>query len=98
MEVAMTVRAEVRKAMGKESEEKPPIEPDEHQQPPHSKDDADYKMGTRSEYCGICEYYQVKKKDGCKLVQGYIKYDHWCRFFEEDKKTAPFKDAPKEAG
>ena len=88
----MTVRSAIRKAMNLEDDQKGPIEVDVHREPPHTKDDADYKMGTRNEYCGICEYYQVKKKDGCKLVQGYIQYDHWCRFFEEDTEPAPFVD------
>jgi hypothetical protein len=89
----MSVRADIRKAMDLESEEKGPIEPDAYRQSPHTKDDAGYKMGTKTEYCGVCEYYQVKKKDGCKLVQGYIQYDHWCRFFEKDDEPAPFVDA-----
>jgi hypothetical protein len=88
----MSVRAAIRKAMDLESEEKGAIDVDVHQQPPHSKDDADYKLGTKTEYCGICEYYQVKKKDGCKLVQGFIQYDHWCRFFEEKPDEAVWVD------
>ena len=88
----MSVRADIRKAMDLESEEKGPIEPEAYRQPPHTKDDADYKLGSKTEECGICEYYQVMKKDGCKLVQGFIQYDHWCRFFEEKLDEAVWVD------
>ena len=78
--VVETVRESVENAIGQESE------------PEYAKDEVNYGMGTKTEYCGKCEHYQVMKKNGCELVKGFIEYEYWCDKYEEKPDEARWVD------
>lgn len=45
------------------------------------KADVDYGPGKSESRCGVCIHYDPVRHT-CRLVEGYIEADKWCRLFE----------------
>jgi hypothetical protein len=50
----------------------------------HDKSEVDYKIATGKDRCGVCEYFEVERKNGCAKVKGFIEEQYWCDEFERE--------------